>query len=94
MSASRSENLWAEPNLTTTLRRCYLWAALCFLPTLFFHYVGEEGVFTLNAMEMWQGGEYLRTVMYGALDGGGNGRPPLFNWLIIGLAQLPLWARA
>lgn len=91
MSGTRSENLWDEPHLTTTLRRCYIWAALCFVPTLFFHYVGEEGVFTLNALEMWQRGEYLRTFMYGAPDGGGNGRPPLFNWLIIALAQLLGW---
>lgn len=74
-----------------TLRRWYIWAALCFVPTLFFHYVGEEGVYTLNALEMWQRGEYWRTVMYGALDGGSNGRPPLFNWLIIPLAQLIGW---
>lgn len=91
MSGTRPEYLLPGPNLTTTLRRWYLWAALCFVPTLFFHYVGEEGVFTLNALEMWQRGEYLRTVMYGAPDGGGNGRPPLFNWLIIPLAQLLGW---
>lgn len=76
-----------------TLSRWYLWAALCFVPTLFFFYVGEEGVYTITAMEMWQHGEYWRTVMYGALDGGTNGRPPLFNWLIIPLAHLLGWSQ-
>jgi 4-amino-4-deoxy-L-arabinose transferase-like glycosyltransferase len=91
MTAAPLPHQSASPALAITLRRWYAWAALCFVPTLFFYYVGEEGVFTLNALEMWQRGEYWRTVMYGALDGGGNGRPPLFNWLIIPLAQCLGW---
>ena len=65
--------------------------ALCFLPTLFFYYVGEEAVFTLNSIEMWQGREFMNTVMYGALGGGGNGRPPLLNWLMIPLTHVLGW---
>lgn len=79
------------PPISTQIRRCYVWAVLCFVPTLFFYYVGEEAVFTLNSMEMWQRQEFMSTVMYGSLGGGGNGRPPLFSWLMIPLAQLVGW---
>jgi hypothetical protein len=68
----------------------YLFAVLCFVPTLFFYYVGEEGVFTLNSLEMWQRQEFMSTVMYGAI-GGGGGRPPLFNWLMIPIANFIGW---
>lgn len=73
------------------LRKFYLLALLCFVPTLFHFYVGEEGVFTLNSLEMWQRHEFRDTIMYGFVGGGGNGRPPLYNWLIIPLAQLIGW---
>ena len=72
--------------MTRNIRWWYLWAVLCFIPTLFFYYVGEEGVFTLNSMEMWQRQEFMSTVMYGSI-GGGGGRPPLFNWLMIPVAN-------
>ena len=74
------------PRLTKNIRWWYLWAVLCFIPPLFFYYVGEEGVYTLNAMEMWQRQEFRSTVMYGML-GGGGGRPPLFSWLVIPVAS-------
>lgn len=41
-------------------------------------------------MEMWQRGEFRDTVMYG-LPGGGGGRPPLFNWLMIPVAHMIGW---
>lgn len=66
------------------------WAVLCFVPTLFYFYVGEEGVFTLNSMEMWERQEFMSTVMYGAI-GGGGGRPPLMNWIMIPIANLIGW---
>ncbi len=75
----------------TQIRRYYAVAVLCFVPTLFFYYVGEEAVFTLNSIEMWQRQEFRNTVMFGMLGGGGNGRPPLFNWLMMPLAQLIGW---
>lgn len=68
----------------------YLWAMLCFVPAIFFYYVGEEGAFTLMSMEMWRSHEYMSTVMYGA-TGGGGGRPPLFNWLMIPLTEVLGW---
>ena len=68
----------------------YLFAALCFLPTLFYYYVGEEGVFTLNSLEMWQRHEFMSTVMYGDIGGPVN-RPPLFNWLMIPIANFIGW---
>lgn len=74
------------PRITNNIRWWYLWAVLCFIPTLFFRYVGEEGVYTLNSMEMWQRQEFMSTVMYG-LMGGGGGRPPLFSWLMIPVAN-------
>ncbi len=79
-------------NPIKNLRWCYLWALLCFVPTLFFYYVGEEGVFTLNSMEMWQRREFMSTVMYGSI-GGGGGRPPLFSWLMIPIANGIGWER-
>ncbi len=78
--------------LTKNIRWWYFWAILCFLPTLFFYYVGEEGVFTLNSMEMWQRQEFMSTVMYGFI-GGGGGRPPLFNWLMIPVANAIGWEK-
>jgi hypothetical protein len=68
----------------------FAWALLCFVPTLFYFYVGEEGVFTLNSMEMWERQEFMSTVMYGA-TGGGGGRPPLMNWIMIPIANLIGW---
>lgn len=82
----------APLHLAKYLRWWYVWAVLCFAPTLFFYYVGEEAVFTLNSLEMWQRQEFMNTVMYGTLGGGGNGRPPLFNWLMIALAQALGWS--
>lgn len=77
-------------NQSQDLRKYYLWAVLCFIPTLFFYYVGEEGVFTLNSLEMWQQREFMSTVMYGGV-GGGGGRPPLYNWLMIPVAYVIGW---
>lgn len=68
----------------------YAWAILCFVPTLFYFYVGEEGVYTISSLEMWQHQEFMNTVMYGA-PGFGGGRPPFFNWLMIPVANLIGW---
>ncbi len=62
-------------------------AILCFIPTLFYYYVGEEAVFTLNSIEMWQHQEFRSVIMYGSV----GGRPPLFNWLMIPLTALMGW---
>lgn len=73
-----------------TFPALFAWAVLCFVPTLFYFYVGEEGVFTLNSIEMWERQEFMSTVMYGA-TGGGGGRPPLMNWIMIPIANLIGW---
>lgn len=62
-------------------------AALSFLPTLFFHYVGEEGIFPMVSQEMWERGIWLKQYMYG-VDMQHN---PLFNWLIMIFSALIGW---
>ena len=64
-----------------------IFAILSFIPPLFYYYVGEEAVFTLNSIEMWQQHEFHSVVMYGSV----GGRPPLFNWLMIPLSNLIGW---
>jgi hypothetical protein len=70
-----------------SIRLLYLCAVLCFIPPLFFFYVGEEGVYTLNSIEMWKHHQYLNVEMYGLV----GGRPPMINWLMIPLASLIGW---
>lgn len=71
--------------------RAFWWlfalAALSFLPALFFYYVGEEAIFPITSMEMWQHGSWLKQYQYGA-DLKHN---PLFNWLIMPLSALAGW---
>jgi 4-amino-4-deoxy-L-arabinose transferase-like glycosyltransferase len=62
-------------------------AALSFLPTLFFYYVGEEGIFPMVSQEMWERGSWLKQYLYG-VDLQHN---PLFNWLIMPLSALFGW---
>lgn len=64
-----------------------LLAALSFLPTLFFHTVGEEGIYTISSMEMWHNRDWLIQTMYGL----NLQRPPLMNWLVIPVANLLGW---
>jgi 4-amino-4-deoxy-L-arabinose transferase-like glycosyltransferase len=66
-----------------------IWAILSFAPTFFYFYVGEEAVFTLNSLEMWQHQEFKNVVMYGST--GVGGRPPLFSWVMIPVALLLGW---
>lgn len=75
---------------STSYPALFAWALLCFVPTLFYFYVGEEAVFTLNSIEMWERQEFMSTVMYGAV-GGGGGRPPLMNWIMIPITNLIGW---
>lgn len=73
----------AMPRMKTLL----LLAALSFVPTLFFHTVGEEGIYTISSMEMWFNHNWLVQTMYGH----DLQRPPLMNWLVIPLAELLGW---
>ena len=62
-------------------------SALSFLTTLYLPYIGEEGVYTIASMEMWLRSDFLVSTLYGAV----YGRPPLYNWLIIPVANLLGW---
>jgi 4-amino-4-deoxy-L-arabinose transferase-like glycosyltransferase len=62
-------------------------AAASFLTTLELPYVGEEGVYTISSLEMWLSRDFLVSTLYGAV----YGRPPLYNWVIIPVANLFGW---
>lgn len=62
-------------------------AAASFLPALFFHYVGEEAIFPISSLEMWQRGDWVRQTLYGSHVQ----HTPLFNWLIISVASAVGW---
>src|SRR5689334_11464268 len=65
----------------------FIVALLSLLTTLPLPYVGEESVYTLTSLEMAFNHEWLVPTLYGA----NYARPPLFNWLIIPLAQFLGW---
>jgi len=62
-------------------------AALSFLPALNFYYVGEEAIFPITSLEMWQHGTWLKQYLYG-MDVQHN---PLFNWFIMLFSALAGW---
>ncbi|MCX7123756.1 MAG: hypothetical protein NTV32_08885 [Gammaproteobacteria bacterium] len=62
-------------------------ACLSFIPTLFIGYVGEEGLYTISSYEMVYSHHYLTPLFLGGV----YWRPPLFNWLIISIAQCLGW---
>lgn len=64
-----------------------LLAAVSMYITLFLPYSGEEGTYTMSAMEMAHSHNYWMTTLYGLP----YFRPPLLNWLIIPLAKLIGW---
>ena len=63
-------------------------AALSFIPTLCLHSVGEEGLYTISSMEMWESKDWLIQTVYGV----NQQRPPLMNWLVIGVSSLIGWS--
>jgi 4-amino-4-deoxy-L-arabinose transferase-like glycosyltransferase len=63
-------------------------AAASFAATLMLPYVGEEGIYTIAAMEMKVRGQYILNTLYGT----NHGQPPLLNWLVIPLADLIGWS--
>jgi hypothetical protein len=73
--------------LPTRLWLLYTLAAASFLTTLHLPYIGEEAVYTITSMEMWTQRDFLVPTLFGSL----YGRPPLYNWLIIPLANLFGW---
>jgi len=62
-------------------------AAATFGATLTLPYVGEEGIYTIAAMEMKTRGDYILNTLYGT----NHGQPPLLNWLIIPVADVIGW---
>jgi len=62
-------------------------SAISFLPTLFFYYVGEEGIFPMVSQEMWERGTWLKQYLYGM----NMQHNPLFNWLIMPISALLGW---
>lgn len=77
--------------MPTTPAKTFWWlfalAALSFLPALNFYYVGEEAIFPITSLEMWQHGTWLKQYLYG-MDVQHN---PLFNWLIMLFSALAGW---
>lgn len=57
----------------------YWIAALCFIPAIWFYYIGEEAIFPIAAMEMAQHGNWLSKTRFG-LDQTQN---PMFIWMIL-----------
>ena len=72
---------------TVNPRFLVLIAALSFLPALAYFYVGEEAIFPITSLEMWQRHDWIRQHLFG-LNVQHN---PLFNWMIIPLAVLTGW---
>jgi 4-amino-4-deoxy-L-arabinose transferase-like glycosyltransferase len=72
-----------EPPSARLLWALYAAAALSFATTLALPYIGEEGIYTIVAMEMKASGDYLVSTLYGT----NQGQPPLFSWLIIALSR-------
>lgn len=71
-------------------RRLWWWyaaAAAAFIPTIAFHYVGEEAIHPKAALEMWHRGEWVQQILVGL----NHQHNPLFNWIIIALCQLVGW---
>ena len=62
-------------------------AAASFAATLTLPYVGEEGIYTIAAMEMKVRSQYVLNTLYGT----NHGQPPLLNWLVIPVADLIGW---
>ena len=77
----------AATNNTKQFRFLVLLAAISYLPTLTFYYVGEEAIFPISSLEMWHQRDWIRQYLFG-LNPQHN---PLFNWLIMPFAALIGW---
>jgi 4-amino-4-deoxy-L-arabinose transferase-like glycosyltransferase len=63
-------------------------SVLSFLTAFNHYYIGEEAIFPITSMEMWQHDAWLKQYLFGA-DVKHN---PLFNWMIIVCANLFGWS--
>lgn len=75
-------------NILTSSRLLLLAAALSMLTAFNHYYIGEEAIFPITSMEMWQQGVWLKQYLYG----GDVMHNPLFNWLIMIAANLFGWS--
>lgn len=71
----------------TNLWKLYGLGGALMLLSLNFHPVGEEAIYPISTLEMWQQGVWLRQLLFG-LDVQHN---PLLNWLMVPVAQLVGW---
>lgn len=74
-------------NYSNILKWLLILAITSFFFSFFFPYIGEEGAYTISSYEMWYHHHYLYPTTYGL----SYWRPPLFNWLIISIANLLGW---
>ena len=65
-------------------RLLFIAVVASYIPALFYPYTGEEAVYTISSLEMWQAQHWFTPLLYG----GNYQRPPLLNWFIIPLCQL------
>lgn len=74
--------------MSVSLRTLWIFAALSFVPLLFLvQFTGEEAVYTLVPFEMHVSGSLLEPTIHGEP----YRRPPLFNWLVLGMAEVGGW---
>jgi 4-amino-4-deoxy-L-arabinose transferase-like glycosyltransferase len=74
--------------MNVNLRILWIFAALSFVPLLFLvQFTGEEAVYTLVPFEMHVAGNLLEPTIHGEP----YRRPPLFNWLVLGMVQIGGW---
>jgi 4-amino-4-deoxy-L-arabinose transferase-like glycosyltransferase len=71
----------------TNLWKLYGLGGALMLLALNFHPVGEEAIYPISTLEMWQQGIWFRQLLFGA-DVQHN---PLLNWLMAPVAQLVGW---
>lgn len=72
-----AKNIWA----------LYLLGGAIMLLSLNFHPVGEEAIYPISTLEMWQQGVWFRQLLFG----GDVQHNPLLNWLMLPVAQLVGW---
>lgn len=67
----------------------YVLGGLVMLLSLTFHPVGEEAIYPISTLEMWQQNVWLIQLLYG----GNVLHNPLLNWLMVPVAQLLGWTQ-
>ncbi len=73
---------------TPSIRLLIIAAAFSFFTAFNHYYLGEEAIFPITSMEMWQQDVWLKQYLFG----GDVQHNPLFNWLIMIFANLFGWS--